>query len=302
MKQSKVLFSLLVSLLGSGLLLPMKAALAASAGDAAITGYQPVHQPSLTLIDLTKSVDLAHPSKLTQAETIEPGTLQFNPPVLGDRRRPGGRPDGGASRGGCTLNAQQTPLTALVPTTKEMPEDAPEYDSVFSLTSEARPAFWFYVPYELNATPLELVIQDENNNTLFQQRFTSSRTGTGIIQVRLPDTAPELQLETLYHWYFLAYCDENNPAFVEGWIERTPLDADLASDLTDALPREQTEGYADNGIWHEALTTLGQQYLISPNDPTLTDDWNSLLESINLEHITEQPLIDCCVAAPTVQP
>lgn len=273
MKQSKVLFTLLVSLLASGL----------------STG-------------LSSGFVLPMKTALAQAEVVDASTLQFNPPVLGDRRRPGGRSSGGASRGSCTLAEQQTPLTALVPTTKEIPEDAPEYESVFSLTSEARPAFWFYVPYELSTTPLELVIQDENNNTLSQHRFSGIGSGTGLIHVSLPETTPELEPETLYHWYFLAYCDENNPAFVEGWIERTPLDADLASDLTGASPREQTERYANDGIWQEALTTLGQQYLASPNDPALADDWNSLLESINLEHITEQPLIDCCIAAPSAQP
>lgn len=294
MKQSKVLFFLLVSLLGTGSVLPIKTAFAAASVDVSPTGPR-IERASL---------------ELAQTEALNPtSTLQFTPPVLTDRRRPGGRSSGGASRGSCTLNEQQTPLTALVPTTQVTPDDAPEYESVFSLTSEARPAFWFYVPYELSSTPLELVIQDENNNTLSQHRFAgnagsagSAGSGPGLIQVNLPETAPALAPETLYHWFFLAYCDDNNPAFVEGWIERMPLDAELASKLTGASPREQIEFYANNGIWHEALATLGQQYLASPSDPTLTNDWNSLLESVNLDPIAEQRLIDCCMAAPSSQP
>ncbi len=243
---------------------------------------------------------------LSQVPPIAP--LQFVAPTAPDRGRPPGRRQGGASRGSCDL-AGQPPLTALVPFSKSarsLDGDTTEAtvlkqqslrsqpSDVFSLTIEARPSFWFYVPYSLTTTPLEFVLQDEDHNTLYQSHLSvdDSSRDRGIIQVTLPESAPALQPETTYHWYFLAYCDQGDPSFVDGWITRSPLSP--ADSLMAATPREQAIFYAQQGIWQDTVTLLGERYRENTTDADIARDWESLLESAHLTQLIEQPLVNCC--------
>ncbi|EDX85668.1 conserved domain protein [Synechococcus sp. PCC 7335] len=255
---------------------------------------------------------------------LPPVPIEFTMPTPPSRGRPGGRREGGANRGSCHI-AGQLPLTALVPsfdtgslvdmetetelsrasaTDKEATEIRAAND-IFSLTTQARPSFWFYVPYSLETTVLEFVLLDEDNNTLYRNllsKETSNENSTnvfesnnhGIIQITLPDSAPALQPDTTYHWFFLAYC-QHTPNFVEGRIARqSPLSTDSAEALMVASPREQAMFYAQNGLWQETLTLLGERYRENATDLEILRDWQSLLKSVNLEHLSEQPLLDCC--------
>ncbi len=258
---------------------------------------------------------------VAEAQISPTAPLQFVPPAAPERGRPPGRHQGGASRGGCSVDGQP-PLTAIIPFLESETTDGVESanleatakdavpairsltsrSDVYSLTTQAYPSFWFYVPYSLETTPLEFVLQDENDNTLYQERVFSGTlenqvesidSDRGIIQVTLPDAAPALEAGMTYHWFFLAYCDQDDPSFVEGWVTRSPLPT-AADALLTATPREQAFFYAQNSIWQEALTVLGEHYKGNATDAAVSRDWESLLESVNLGHLAEQPLVDCC--------
>lgn len=223
--------------------------------------------------------------------------LEFTPPRLPDRGRPGGRSEGGASRGGCDV-ADQPPLTALSPVINVAvdhagPTQPLSTNSVFSLTTKSQPSFWFYVPYSLAETPIEFVLQDENNSTIYRStayRSTVLDVGPGatvdqgIVQVTLPETAPALEVGAAYRWFFMAYCEPDSPSFVEGWIERSPLEPALRAGLDSATPREQTLLYAQNGFWQETLTLAAERYRQNPSNAEYAQDWESLLASVNLSH------------------
>ena len=229
-----------------------------------------------------------------------PPTLEFVPPPLPERGRPRGRSSGTASRGSCELTGQ-LPLTALVPVTQVSPETGVNitYDSIFSLTAQANPTFWFYVPYQLSDTPLEFVLQDEQNQTLYQSIYqpSSEDIEQGVVKVKIPDGEVTLAEGDRYHWFFMAYCDENAPSFVEGWIERT---ADVATSDREISPREKARIHASNGIWQDAITQIGEQVLAGEGEASA--DWEALLSSVGLEAIAQQPLVDCCEATPAIRP
>jgi len=245
--------------------------------------------------------------------------LQFVPPDAPERGRPPGRHQGGASRGGCSVEGQP-PLTAIIPFLESETADGVEAanteatdkdatsatrsltsrSDVFSLTTQAYPSFWFYVPYSLETTPLEFVLQDDNDNTLYQELVSIDVSeseldegSSGIIQVTLPSAAPALEPGMAYRWFFLSYCDNDDPSFVEGQIVRSPLPA-AADTLATATPREQAFFYAQNSIWQETLTVWGEHYKENSTDAAVSRDWESLLESVNLGHLAEQPLVNCC--------
>jgi hypothetical protein len=218
----------------------------------------------------------------------------------------------------------QPPLTAIIPFLESETTDGIESanseatakdavpairsltsrSDVYSLTTQAYPSFWFYVPYSLETTPLEFVLQDENDNTLYQERVFSGTlenqvesidSDRGIIQVTLPDAAPALEAGMTYHWFFLAYCDQDDPSFVEGWVTRSTLPSNTSIEgLANATSRDQALFYAQNGIWQEAITIWGEHYKENETNAAVSRDWESLLDSVNLGHLSEQPLIDCC--------
>ena len=259
---------------------------------------------SVHWIQVQSAVTAQETPQITGQSPLQ-STIRFNPPPLPDRGRPEGRRRGGASRGNCEVS-EKIPLTALIPTSDSSdlsdlaaPAENSTVETVFSLTAQARPSFWYYVPYSLSATQLEFVLQDENNNIVYQGLWVPNQSmpqeNGGVIQVSLPDTAPALQPNGLYHWFFLAYCDDVTPEFVDGWIVRSPMSEALSTAVSNASLRDKASLYAQNGLWQETLTLLGEAYKGSPADPTHAGDWEGLLESAGLRELAEEPLIDCCL-------
>lgn len=233
--------------------------------------------------------------------------MEFVPPDLADRRRPNDRPKGGASRGGCSSASDQPPLTALVPivsTTNVANESEPSgsdlgvepanssYEAVANLTTQPHPDFWFYVPYVLDGSiPLKFVLQDKDDNLVYQTEVAPVANSAGIVQMSLPDTLAPLAEGEAYHWFFIAQCDSRTPVFVEGWIERTPMTADMRSQLAQASPRDQAALYANSGIWQDALDTLVTLYTTNPSSPTLQEDWAELLTSAGLAEVAAEQFL-----------
>lgn len=223
------------------------------------------------------------------------------PPPIADRGAPSGRLRGGASRGQCPAIAK--PLTALVPATKKtlnlkqaLSNSALDtFEVVWGLTTAESPTLWFYVPYSLTPKlPLQFVLQDDQDNEVYTGvPLTVFQTSPGIIKFSLPSTVA-LKIGKMYHWYFEIDCASDAPVFVEGWIQRTALKPALLSQLKQASPRQKVALYAANGIWFDALTTLAELRIANPSDSTLQDDWVSLLDSVDLDAIATEPILQCC--------
>lgn len=237
-----------------------------------------------------------------QAQTHSPpiSTVRFTPPSPPDRGAPSGRQQGGASRGPCP--AVDKPLTALVPATQKTLAGTKggspaldTFESVWGLTAAEYPTLWFYIPYLLTPKlPIEFVLQDDQGNDVYKTTLTMSETPPGIVKFRLPSTAAPLEVGKMYHWYFSATCAPDAPVFVEGWVQRVVLLPTLASQLQKATPRESIALYAANGYWYDALTTLAELRSANLGDATLKSDWVSLLHSVDLDAIAEEPIVQCC--------
>jgi len=200
------------------------------------------------------------------------------------------------ARGGCPRVT--TPLTALMPVTKgtsggQSASTTPTTsESVYGLTVAERPTFWFYVPYPLTSSrPVEFVLQDEDGNDVYQTQFTESGTVPGVVGLQLPPTVAPLEVGKRYRWYFLIYCNPEEPTFVEGWVERVALNPTLKTQLDQATtPQQKADLYAQAGIWYEAVTTLAELRRQKPNDQALNAQWLELLQSVDLEAIATEPV------------
>jgi hypothetical protein len=243
------------------------------------------------LIALPGLPPLPSPVLLTQlpSSSDSQSTLFFNapppPPNLGE---PGRRSDAG-SRGCETMqpptSAVERPLTALVPLS-----ETGIAATVFGATAVDRPTFWFYVSQRppFNAT---FVLNDQDGNLVYESNVTLPDR-PGVIRLDLPPTAAPLEIGKPYHWYFKVYCRSSSPPdfFIDGWVQRNAIDADLSRQIEAATLQQRIRLYATNGFWYDALTAAAELRRSDPNP----SEWANLLRSIGLNDFASEAIVDCC--------
>ncbi|MBE9177813.1 DUF928 domain-containing protein [Oculatella sp. LEGE 06141] len=191
-----------------------------------------------------------------------------------------GRRVGGGTRGGCI--AGQTALTALMP------------ESNLSLTVSERPDLFWYLPPN-TAAQLEFTLLDANDQEVYKTTFQPDETG-GIMSLPNPTDLPALEIGLDYHWYFAVICNEQDRSadvVTEGWIQRIEPDTALTQQLETATASDRPALYAAAGIWQDALMTLATLRQSQPHDADVARAWTVLLESVNLGHLADQPVVPC---------
>ncbi|MGB3637775.1 MAG: DUF928 domain-containing protein [Rivularia sp. (in: cyanobacteria)] len=208
-----------------------------------------------------------------------------------------GRTRGGGRRGPCP--DVEINLTALVPSTKKtlkLGNIEEVRENVWGLTNSLRPVFRFYVPFNnKHSFPTEFLLQDEESKKMVYQSVVKLPSEPGIISVTLPETVKPLKENKNYRWFFNIYCEAQKPIpslSVEGVVRRVKLSEELTKKINTAQPRKQAELYAAEGIWFNALNTLAQLRQQQSENKQLAEDWQSLLESIGMSDISEQPLVE----------
>lgn len=189
------------------------------------------------------------------------------------------------SRGGCPNPPK--PLTALLPTS-----------TGGGWTVAAHPTIWVYVPYTLNAeATVEFVLRDEQQQAIYQTKIPGNRIASGIVSLPLPSNqmAP-LEVGKTYTWHFMVSCDKvvDRPVFVSGWVKRVAPDAALQQ--PPKSPQARSTLYANQLLWYDALTIVGEALRQQPGDKLLRDRWQSLLQlpSVGLDAIVTESVTPCC--------
>lgn len=238
-------------------------------------GFAPVHaQPN-------------QPVAPVQSQNLNPSKQSKEPIIYNEPSQPSGvgqpvTTTAGGSRG-CKLQNEEKPLTALLP----------KSGSGWGLTTDEHPAFWFFVPFSPTLSG-KFVLKDETNKkTVYDTYFTVSGT-PGVVELRLPTTASSLSVNTRYHWYYNIDCQQGQPPiYVEGFIQRNSITADLKNQLEKATPRQRVALYAAKGFWYNALTESAELRRKDPND----DAWNTLLQAGGLGAIAKEPIVECCTVS-----
>jgi hypothetical protein len=198
-----------------------------------------------------------------------------------------GRVRSAASRGLCFQNTEV--VIPLVASSKEA-----------QYTTKDHPTFHFYVPKTVKPVAgLEFVLRDDDNSeTLYRQTFPPVEQA-GIVSITPPANQPPLKAGKEYTWGFSMICDLNSrdqDQYLEGKIE-VMQDENIAAQIQEtAKPLDRAVLYATVGMWENAFTTLVDLRRQNPNDPEVKQYWMDLLKSVNLEEVTNQPLLPCCSA------
>jgi hypothetical protein len=187
---------------------------------------------------------------------------------------------GGASRPAMIKcyhdSAYSQPMKSLVPTSQQ------------GLTISDHPTFWVYIP-QTEAASLYLAIKTLDDRGVYQTQFPLNHSG-GIMAVTLPEEAPALQVGEIYTWSIALLC--NSPQvdipFVGGYVRRVDLSLTPESS-TDLL--QQAAAYGQAGVWYDTLTRLAELKQTQPNNPAVTENWVSVLASVDLNEMVQQPFL-----------
>lgn len=185
-------------------------------------------------------------------------------------------------------------LTALVDGQEETINDnETKSRSFLNFTAQARPTFWFFIPYSSNGElEAELILQDSERRLVFPPQRYQLMATPGIVAIPYPSNESGLQINQKYLWTLSIACSSN--PYVNGKIERIAAPSSLEF-LNSATLEEKIVVYAKEGLWNELLSTLLQE--IYPRDRENAQLWlMQLLQEIQLTDISQQPIVEsCCI-------
>jgi hypothetical protein len=215
--------------------------------------------------------------------------IKFKLPPAPPLRGVAGHRSSAASRSNCPVVSQG--LTAIVPNYGSAKENI-----VWGLTGMAHPTIWFYVPYDKSSSvDISFTIQDESNpadtKIIYQNLKLAPNPTAGMMGIAVPKSSTPLISNKPYHWFLtlnMPCTVGQRPISVDGWVQRRDLERDLSAQIKQASPTEKVSLYAANGLWYDAIGELANLRSIRPQDTALTNDWQSLLEAIDLSPLANQ--------------
>jgi Domain of Unknown Function (DUF928) len=194
---------------------------------------------------------------------------------------PGNRAQGGGTRGCQPYRG----ITALVP---KLPQQIS-----WGQTISDRPTVWLNTPQGLAPDLLiEITVREQNGQLVAKQSYTTqSKISSGAIGISFPPRAV-LKIDRTYHWAVAFYCDTDervdSPFLVQGQIRRIATPTALT---TGKSSLETIQILAENGIWYDALTQLGNRFRQTKDRETSTA-WIALLKSADISG--SDKIQDCC--------
>jgi hypothetical protein len=200
--------------------------------------------------------------------------------------QPGRGEQGNKFGGKCpSLNMK---LTALVPSNSNR-------ESLRTLTAQATPTFWFYVPYSSESefvVEFELINQEKQ---LINQQKKLLTNIPGIVKISLP-TDSALELNQDYYWSFHIICnpeDRAEDAYVNGIVQRVNPSPHLIP-APNSTSEQRVKFYAQDGLWLETLATIIEE-VCPTNSEKARQQINNLSQSeyINFEKLMTAE-IDFC--------
>ena len=198
---------------------------------------------------------------------------------------PSGNTTPGTTRPETSCPATPKPLTALFANQGQ------------DFTLAEYPTFLFYVPYTAQEIALmEFLLFDETQTKTIYHTSVKLSKKPGIIKIQLPPEARHsLAVNTTYYWRFNLDCEPDKTVapdlVVQGWIRRIPLNSQIENELNSAISQEYLV-YQNHSIWYDAIANLAELRFANPENSELTQAWTDTLESLELDWVISEPLVD----------
>ena len=233
-------------------------------------------------------------AQTTNIQALPPLPIEFNPDNLINPGRPGGRRRGGGSRGGCQ---SELPLSAIAYADSQVVEElgvTRTDETVGGLTAQPRPILWCYLPAPVHETAAELVVQDSQEQVVFQGQLAGETERPGVVGLELED---DLRVGEPYQWFLTIDCDETERVTVNGWVERRAVGPDATRTLAQAMNLNRVALSADYGLGQDVVSELAQLRYFKPEDELIEQAWTQLLVSLELSDLIDEPVLPCCAFA-----
>lgn len=166
-------------------------------------------------------------------------------------------------------------------------------------TLENKPTFLLYFSAEPAA--IQFTLKDETTLEEIYQTLVVAEPKPGLFKFRIPDHAPDLEVDRLYRWIFQVSClssasPEKEGLQVNGVLVRRS-NSELQTKIETASPEEKVDLYAENGFWFDTLNELLKLRCAEPDNPEFATDWASLLEHplVQLNELVEEPIARACI-------
>lgn len=206
----------------------------------------------------------------------------------------------GLRRGGCSGDTTENvaelhrELMPVVPPLLD-PQGEIESAAPVELTVSAHPTILVQVPYLPEATVYFGLQNEDGTEVLYTTEFELINEQAGIVGLQVPSTAPPLEAGQTYMWQLalVSSCGEGIgeiQLITNGWLERT-LHADSLTSIEQVPLRDRPALYAEAGVWQEMVSSLAELRLQNPNDGELNETWASLMESVGLEDLANEPIL-----------
>lgn len=198
--------------------------------------------------------------------------VQYVPPYRGTPRRT----QGTGTRGGD--ESESVALKLLVP------------DDHTGQTISGHPTFFWYIS-EIPTEPVEFsLVESGVAQPIFVQQLQLNRVG--IVRMEMPKNLPELVPGKEYRWSVTLIGNANrrsNDTFAQSWIKRVPTTPALKQQLAAAQSdRDRAIIYAKAGLWYDALNTLSTAQSTNSSNPSIRQDFLSLLDRAGLAEVAQQ--------------
>lgn len=205
--------------------------------------------------------------------------MTFVPPR---RQAPKTNTVGGGSRGDtCVIGKSNNKNGEIV---KVLPK------SNIGLTTQQHPSIMVYVP-QSSAQKAFFSIQDEDFNHYYQTTLQLPPKA-GVVEIKIPASLPALATGKNYQYSLAMICGvelEPDDPLISGWIQRVQPKSNLVNQKASV---ELASRLASDGIWLDAVSTLAELRKSQPNNQSVVNYWQQLLNSAGLSEIAQEPIVN----------
>jgi hypothetical protein len=156
-------------------------------------------------------------------------------------------------------------------------------------TSSQQPSlFWFVDDTPAPSSKIQFTLIDEDGVKPMVEAPIETPKTAGIYRVRLSDFGIELQPNTEYEWSISIVVDPNERGkdiVATGWIYCIEPSDELKMRIASEGEARTVHVYADEGLWYDALTVLGDRIDRNPGDPELDTMRSTLLGQVGLQNV-----------------
>jgi hypothetical protein len=148
------------------------------------------------------------------------------------------------------------------------------------LTTRDQPSLYWYASKAIAARIEITAVGNQGVKTILDERVDSSATA-GVQKIELARYGIRLQPGVEYRWSVSLESDPTQRSNSAA-IERIAANAALAKRIESSPRTERAAVYAEEGIWYDAIASLGELIEQSPGDLALRAKRAALLEQVGL--------------------